>query len=321
MSTQRRGVEFLVGLFLIIGFGVIVAMVLIFGRVGQGFQNRYPITVEFPNASGLVKGCDVLLSGAKVGTVTEAPRLTGQAYAVAAAMRIKPDVHIPTKSIFVIRTSGMLGDSYVDVVPPRQFDPDDFIQPGQTISGSRASGLDELTAKGGKMMDTLNQDILLKINRELDEIHIATKSINSRLLSEKNLQNLEETLANLKTTSAGFAQTLKTLDLAMTKTSVVIDSAAGTMKSVDGVAGDARLAIADFRKVTTATEILIKKTTNGEGALGALISDKQTAENLKSLIANLRRSGVIFYKDAPLPPPISRPVPSTPAPQTPRRSR
>jgi hypothetical protein len=128
-------------------------------------------------------------------------------------------------------------------------------------------------------------------------------------------------LANLKTTSAGFAQTLKTLDLAVTKTSVVIDSTAGTMKSIDGVAGDARLAIADFRKVTTATEILIKKTTNGDGTLGALISDKQTAENLKSLIANLRRSGMIFYRDAPLPAPIPRPVNSTPAPKTRIRSR
>ena len=52
MSTERKGVELFVGLFLLLGFGVIATMVLMFGRLGKGFQKTYPITVEFSNASG-----------------------------------------------------------------------------------------------------------------------------------------------------------------------------------------------------------------------------------------------------------------------------
>ena len=310
MSTERKGVELFVGMFLLIGFGVIAAMVLLFGRVGQGFKKVYPITVEFPNASGLVKGCDVLLSGAKVGTVTEAPRLTGRAFAVAAPMRINEGVAIPRTSTFVIRTSGMLGDSYVDVVPPLVFDPADVIGPGETIVGSRASGLEDLTAKGGKMMDTLNEEVLRKINMELDEIAIATRSINSKLLNEKNLKNIEETFTSLKVTTAEFAEISKDLNEVVAKTSEAVDSAKVTLKTVDTAAADVRLAIGDFRKVADSANTLVRKATTGEGTLGTLISDKQAAENLKTLIANLRRSGVLFYKDRPLPSPeVSTPPP------------
>jgi phospholipid/cholesterol/gamma-HCH transport system substrate-binding protein len=295
MSTERKGVELYVGLFLLAGFGVIATMVLLFGR--QGFNKVYPITVEFPNGGGLVKGCEVLLSGARIGNVVELPRLTGKSFAVSAPMRISESVQIPRASTFLIRTNGMLGDSYVDVVPPVVFDPGDVIKPGDTIAGSRAGGLDELTAKGGKMMDTLNEEVLRKINMELDEIQIATRNINAKLLSDENLKNLQQTFANLKTTTDGFAATSKNLDAVVAKTGEAVESAKGTLKTVDGAAGDVRLAIADIRKMTDSANALVKKATHGDGTLGTLISDKETAEDLKALISNLRRSGVLFYKN------------------------
>ena len=300
MTTERRGVELFVGLFLLIGFGVIATMILLFGRIGKGFTKSYPINVEFSNASGLLKGCDVLIAGVKIGLVVEAPHLSG-GYAVVAPMNIREGVRIPHKSTFLIRTNGMLGDAYVDVVPQPNADPADFVRPNETIPGSRVGGLDELTAKGGRMIDTVNDEVLRKINMELDEIQIATRNINARLLSEKNLKNIEETFANLKKTTEEFSQTSKDLDAVVAKTSEAVDSAKVMLKTVDGAAADIRLAIGDFRKLTDSANGLVKKATTGDGTLGTLISDRQTAENLKNLIANLRRSGVLFYKDRPLP--------------------
>ncbi len=95
MSTNYKGAEFFVGLFLLIGLGMIAVMVLIFGRVSGGFQKLYRITVEFPNASGLVKGCDVLISGARVGQVVQAPKLVDEHYAVAVDLDINGAVKIP----------------------------------------------------------------------------------------------------------------------------------------------------------------------------------------------------------------------------------
>src|SRR5882757_2100793 len=114
MSTERKRVEFFVGLFLIFGFGVIAVMIVMFGRFGRGLEERYPLRVRFPNASGLVKGSGVLLSGALIGEVSEPPHLIGRNYEVEVGLLVRKSVQIPRTSVFQIRSSGMLGDSYVD---------------------------------------------------------------------------------------------------------------------------------------------------------------------------------------------------------------
>lgn len=316
MSTEHKGIDFFVGLFMLIGLGVVAAMVLIFGRVAQGGQSYYTLTVEFPNANGLVKGSYVLLSGARIGDVAEAPRLVDADYTVAVDLTIHQDIKIPRDSIFQIRSSGMLGDSYIDVVPPKEFAAGDFAKPGETIRGKRVPGLDDLTAKGGTMIDTINAEILKKVSAELDEIKIATASINTQLLNEKNLKNLEEAFANLKTATDNFAEASKKLDAVVAKVDDVAKLAEDTMKSADSAMGDVKLTLAEFRttaetstKTIGSAQLLIDKAMHGDGPLGMLISDKQTAADLKALIANLRRSGVLWYKDRPIPPA------ATPAPK------
>lgn len=310
MSTERKGVEFFVGLFLLIGFGVIATMIVVFGRVGEGLQKNYSIYVRFPNASGLVKGANVLISGARIGVVSEPPRLTGERYEVVVGLSVRDGVPIPRTSTFQIRSSGMLGDSYVDIVPPAEYGPEDFAVAEETIVGQRAGGLDDLTAKGSEMIDTLNREVLTRMKAALDEITTTTASLRGDLLSKKNLKNVEETFANLRATTEEFAKTARELDLTVQHTQEVVESARGTMTTLDGAAGDLRLALGDFRKTTDTANKLLHKATTGEGTLGTLISDKQTAEDLKALIANLRRSGVLFYKNRPAAePPAPTPKP------------
>lgn len=299
MSNERKGIEFFVGLFLLVGFAVVAGLVVTFGRAGQSLENFYAIRVRFPNASGLVKNADVLLSGARIGITKSAPTLTGDNYEVEVELSIRESVRIPRKAQFQIRSNGMLGDSYVDVVVPPNFDPHDFAEPGELITGKRTGGLDELTTKGSQMIDTLNTDILRKLSEELDEIKQATASINQQLLNKQNLTNLQDTLANLKSATADFSRASKDLDVVVTKSQEAVDSAKLTLKTVDGAAGDLRLGIGDFRKVADSAHNLLNKANEGDGTLGMLLADKQTAENLRALIANLRRSGVLFYKDRP----------------------
>ncbi len=314
MSTERKGVEFFVGLFLLIGFGVIAAMIVTFGRLGRGMEDRYPMRVRFPNASGLVKGSSVLLSGAPIGVVAQPPRLTGERYEVEVGLLIREAVKVPRTSTFQIRSSGMLGDSYVDVMPPKEFSPADFAQPDELIIGQRTGGFDELTSKGSQVMDTLNTDVLKKVSEALDEIKVTTANLNERLLSEKNLKNVEDTFANLKTTTEDFSKTARNLDLMVTRTQEAVDSAKGTMKTIDGAAIELRLALGDFRKTSESARSLLHKATTGDGTLGTLISDKKTAEDLKALIANMRRSGVLWYKNRPADSPPERATP-TPSPR------
>jgi phospholipid/cholesterol/gamma-HCH transport system substrate-binding protein len=306
--NKERKVEILVGLFLLIGFGFIAVMVVMFGKVGQGFRDDYEITVEFPNASGIVKDSDVLLSGARIGRVSEPPsppRLVGRTFVVAMKLRIRSDVLIPKAASIIVGSSGLLGDRYVDVIPPAEFDPADVVQPGTTVQGSRAAGFDDLTIKGGLVMDQLV--------KQLEQIGVMTASINQRLLNEGNLKNLEETFTNLKSTTANFNDASKKLDGVLLEAQGAVGSAKGTMQTADAAAADLRTAIADLRKVAeTANKTIgsaqglvqsgqtfLTQATKGQGALGTLISNPETAEDLRVFLANLRRSGPIFYKNRP----------------------
>ncbi len=319
-STSHKGTEFFVGLFLLIGFGVLATMVVIFGRFSQGMQKFYPLIVEFPNASGLIKGCDVLLSGARVGVVADAPKLTGRQYIVAVPLDIDERIRIPRTSVFQIRSSGLLGDAYVDIVPPATFTEADFAKNGETIAGEKPGGLDALSAKGGELFDKLNNEILNKLSVNLDEIKVATNNLNTKFLTEKNMKNVEETFENLKEVTDSFSKTSKGLDEVMTKAQDAIDAVKVTMKTADASAAELKLALSDMRKMTESaskavdsTKLLINKASSGDGTFGTLVSDKEMAADLKALIYNMRRSGVVFYKDRPVP------AASTPAPAPKKR--
>ena len=326
MTTEHKGIEFFVGLFLLIGFGVLATMVVVFGRFSEGLSRVYPIVVEFPNASGLIKGGDVLLSGAKVGSVAGAPRLTGKHYAVAVQLNINDKVEIPRTSTFLVRISGLLGDAYVDIVPPAQFTAADFAKPGEVIVGEKLGGFDELSTKGGQLVDKLNGEILDKLSTNLDELKVATSNLNTKLLTEKNMKNVEETFANLNEVTSGFAKTSKDLDAVMGKTQEAIESVKLTMKTADASAAELKLALGDLRKMADSAtktvdsaKLLINKASTGEGTFGTLISDKQMAADLKALIANMRRSGPVFYKDRAIPTavPTATPIPA----ELPRKKR
>ena len=303
MSTERKGIEIYVGLFLFIGIATIAVMVVVFGRVGEGFAKTYPLILQFPNASGLVKDSDVLLAGARIGKVATHPKLIGSLYAVEVTLKIREEIQVPRTAQFLVGSSGLLGDRYVDVIPPQHFSEKDMADPNERIIGTRAGGLDDLTQKGGVVMDQLG--------KELEEIQKITADLRSGLLSEQNMKNLSETFANLKTTSANLNESMKKLDPIFAKADAAMDSAKGTMKTAESAAAEFKKTVEEFRKVAGSAgktmdsakglvdsgKSLIDKANNGQGALGLLLSDKQTADNLRALIANSRRSGFIFYKD------------------------
>jgi len=275
MSKERKGrTEMLVGLFLLLGFAVLGALVITFGRVNTAFGKPYELTVIFQNVSGLSSGADVLLAGAKVGFISNTPQLLGDSYRVAVKLKVQESVKIPRKSRFIVGSANLLGDKYIDVIPAADMDPSDVWQPGEIIEGSRSGGFEELATRGGEVMDELA--------KSLKQIQTLSTTINERLLNETNVQNLSETFANLKETSLAFKKASLSLDTVMVKVADATDRA--------GKAADS------LQKVT-------KSVADGKGTLGILLHDKETGDNLKSLIYNMKRSGVLFYKDKPLPEP------------------
>src|SRR5690349_4403035 len=118
MSRHERGLEFKVGVFVFLGLAAIGALVVQFGRLGEGFKTYYPLTVRFGDASGLLKGSDVLLGGARIGEVAGGPRLVPECNGVLVPLKIYDYIKIPDTSKLTVGSSGLLGEHFVNVTMP-----------------------------------------------------------------------------------------------------------------------------------------------------------------------------------------------------------
>src|SRR5438876_9454060 len=167
MNRHERGLEFKVGAFVFVGLAMLGALVVQFGRLGEGFKTYYPLTIRFTDASGLLKGSDVLLAGAKIGKVAEGPRMVREGNGVDVPLKIYDYIKVPAGSKFTVGSSGLLGDRFVNVtMPPGQ--PKTYIAPNTYINGARETGIDDLTREGGALVSDLrgtDQKIYTTVNR------------------------------------------------------------------------------------------------------------------------------------------------------------
>ena len=113
-SHSEKSLELKVGAFVLAGLAVLAALVVQFGRLGEGFKTYYGLTVRFPDASGLLKGSDVLLAGAKIGRVSGGPRLVQVGQGVEVPLRIYDYVKIPAESKFTVGSSGLIAQSFLN---------------------------------------------------------------------------------------------------------------------------------------------------------------------------------------------------------------
>jgi phospholipid/cholesterol/gamma-HCH transport system substrate-binding protein len=264
---MKQNLETKVGLFLMFGIAIICTLIISFGAVGDLFKPTYSLTLTFPDASGLLKGSDVYLSGAEVGKVTTDPAPVPDSQEVTVNLKIDQRVRIRSDAQFTIGSAGLLGDRYVEVTPMTypagtpETDKKKYVTDGTPLKGSSTPSIDSLAAAA--------QPLIVKANKIADSVQPLVVRANSVAAQ---------------------------LDDMMTKLNK--DVLSGT--STDDLKGT----ISDLRSaVKNANELLIQANSS-KGVLGLMINDqesgdrlKATLKNLEDLSANLKTHGVLFYSN------------------------
>lgn len=258
MYNRDPRTETKVGIFVLVGLAVVAATVVYFGRLGQGLQEFYHVQVDFPNASGLLKGADVLLGGARIGYVAEPPRVLPAMQGVAVDLKIREDIALPAASRFIIGSSGLLGNRFVDVLVDPSADLETRLEPGSIVQGQRESGMEDLTRDSSEM--------LADIRSAVTTINATVARLDKTALSEESLQDLRETIANFRKGSEGFT-------------------------GIGKASSDLQAAAADARRVLSTAR-------TGSGPLPMLLNDRQAASDLRAILSNVRKHGVLWYKDS-----------------------
>ncbi|MDX6766751.1 MAG: MlaD family protein [Candidatus Methylacidiphilales bacterium] len=162
---DEKKMETQVGAFVLVGLLVLGILVVAFGRVGSWLNPTYPIVVQFDNASGVIKNSQVLYRGAKVGTVSDKPRIQAGGKYVALPLEIHSAVKIPANASFQVGSYGLLGDRFVNILPPTQ-ESGEFLSPGAEVVGMPSTGINDLAAKAEPVIQRLDA-IASKLETEI----------------------------------------------------------------------------------------------------------------------------------------------------------
>ncbi len=139
---KKPYVEFVVGLFLLIGIACLAYLSVKIARKEFFAGGGYEVQASFSNGTGLRAGSPVLIAGVEVGRVK---RITLQDYEAKVVMVVQPQVVLQKDTIASIKTKGLIGEKYIELTPGAS---DARIAPGGTIRDTEpAMDLESLISK------------------------------------------------------------------------------------------------------------------------------------------------------------------------------
>ena len=113
----RKGIETLVGLFVLLGLLAIVFLALKAANLASfRVGSTYAVTAKFDNIGGLKVRAPVKSAGVTVGRVT-AIALDSKTYQGTVTMELEQGVQFPADTSAKILTAGLLGDQYIGLEP------------------------------------------------------------------------------------------------------------------------------------------------------------------------------------------------------------
>jgi phospholipid/cholesterol/gamma-HCH transport system substrate-binding protein len=114
---NKRGIETLVGLFVLLGMAGLLFLALQAANLTTFGNNKgYSVSARFDNIGGLKPRSPIRSAGVTVGRVTSIA-LDPKTYEGVVKMEIDSTVQFPKDSSAKILTAGLLGDQYIGIEP------------------------------------------------------------------------------------------------------------------------------------------------------------------------------------------------------------
>lgn len=206
MEANNSNYKIRLGMFIIVGIGLFVLAIFIVGKQKNLFDPVFKLTSNFQNVSGLQVGNTVRFSGINIGTVDNIRIINDSTVKV--DMLIKKDVQrfIKSDSQAGIGSEGIIGDKVI--VLSQGNSSSAIVKDNQLIASSEPVETDaimkslQVTSDNAAVASEEIADILIKINKGEGTL--------GRLIQDKKMaQNIDATLANLKSSSKGLNENME----------------------------------------------------------------------------------------------------------------
>ncbi len=301
---KRINLETKVGLFFVVCFGLIAFISLRLGNYQIGEARGYTLSAVFDTAAGLNPDTPVLMAGIRTGIVHKIELEKGRARVY---FKIREETKIPNDSQISVQSRGFLGAKYLEIAPGKSAQ---FYKPGDEMANAAMSGeLSALTARAGDIAD---------------DVKAITTNLRKVFGGEEGREGIQDVFMNLQEITQRLAGALADNQERMNQIAANIERLTGAMAGMTeenrkavGEAIGAMPAIAKNLQVLTANLANLTQSNNeelnqtikalavssqrltdamtniasitgkidaGQGTVGALVSDKQMANNVSDTI-------------------------------------
>jgi len=127
---KKYSMESIVGIFVVIGLLCVGYMTVKLGKVSLFGDDYYPLYARFGSVSGLRADSPVEIYGIQVGRI-ERLTIDKEKQTALVELRVRKDIEVYDDARATIKTSGLIGDKFVNIDPGGG---GDILKPGGTIT-------------------------------------------------------------------------------------------------------------------------------------------------------------------------------------------
>jgi phospholipid/cholesterol/gamma-HCH transport system substrate-binding protein len=287
------------GIFMLVGSILFIAIVYIIGSKQQLFGNTEKIQAVFYNVNGLQIGNNVRYSGINVGTVREISMLNDTAILIEMAINRKSFQFIKKNANISIGTDGLVGNMVVNIEPNKgESEP---ILPGDVLIGTKKVQADDMI----NTLSTTNTNAALLTS---DLLKITNEIMNGQgtiglLLNDKEVaSDLKESILELKFTSQAARKSIQSLESFIHSLDKK-DNVVGLMKDT-AVARHIINIVVTLEKSTKKMDTVVQNLNlavlnakDGKGAINYLSNDPNLVKKIDTTMTNINESSKLLNEN------------------------
>ncbi|MFQ5751083.1 MAG: MlaD family protein [bacterium] len=270
-----------------IASGVAIFLALVIFVIGYLYlknvtfrTDRYMLTIQFKDVTGLEPSDFVSVSGLRIGRV-KSFRLSD--LKVIVSIEVNPDIELPVDSRAQIKSLGMVGEKFIDIIPGRALE---VLQDGDLIQGTSASDFSDISGSV--------EGLLQQAEQFLDQL----RSVFEKVFDEATQKDFKESLFHLNNLSSALDRNTEHLENSLAN----LDDISTTSSEILAERREkVELSIDNFHQTSTRLQEIIDKLDNSltsmqnllttiedeEGALGKVIYRDDLYNDIRHMTTEL----------------------------------
>ncbi len=307
MSTESNKRSVVVGIFVLLGVVIFMAGVFVLGGQQKRFTKSVRIIAVFNDVAGLKAGNNVWFSGVKIGTIKRVKFFGTAQVEVDIDIEQSAQAYIRKDAEATISSDGLIGNKIVQIFggTPKA----EPVEEGDRLKTTEALSSDQV-------LETLqeNNRNLLRVTNDFKALvgnirrgkgtvgAVLTDSVvaNNFKLAMENLQRASRNTVQVTGSVSTFAAKLNTkgsLANELVTDTTVFRRLSQSASKLEGVANSAGEVVGNLSKTSENVNRASEKLNNTNSPLGVLLTDQETATNLRTTLRNLNRGTALLNED------------------------